>query len=76
MSDTTDAVMDFIIAYKKAHDGNSPSIREIMVGCDISSTSTVSYHLNKLAKKGRITRSRANRSIEVKGGAWICGRTF
>ncbi len=64
----------FIVAFKQAHDGNSPTLREIGAGCAISSTSVVVYHLGLLAKAGRIRLCREDRSrarrIEVVGGAW------
>jgi SOS-response transcriptional repressor LexA len=67
---------DFIVAYKREHDGNSPTMREIMVGCQISSTSMVSFYLDQLEAMGFIRRperemgnfSAAN--IEVVGGEW------
>lgn len=35
-----------------------PTIREIADGCDMSSTSVVTYYLNKLEDSNRITRYR------------------
>jgi hypothetical protein len=69
-------VFDFIVAYKREHDGNSPTMREIMVGCKVSSTSMVSFYLDQLVAMGFIRRperemgnfSAAN--IEVVGGEW------
>ena len=73
---STEHVFKFIIDFKKSHDGNSPSIREIGEGCGISSTSVVTYWLNKLEEQGFIRRPEppfgirfANR-IEVIGGQW------
>jgi predicted transcriptional regulator len=62
-------VFEFIVAFKHEHDGNSPTIREIMVNCRISSTSMVCFYLNQLVAKGLIKRPDAN--IEVVGGKWI-----
>lgn len=46
-----------------------PSIRDIQVGCEISSTSVVDYNLRKLEEKGYIRRDReVSRGIEVLGG--------
>ncbi len=43
-----------------------PSIRDIQVGCGISSTSVVDYNLRKLEEKGFIRRDReVSRAIEV-----------
>ncbi len=63
----------FIIAFKSEHDGNSPTMREIMRGCAIPSTSVCSYNLELLEASGRIRLCRegvhASR-IEVVGGVW------
>jgi len=65
-------VLEFIKTYKADHDGVAPTIREIQEGCDISSTSVTSYHLDKLEVAGRIRRPFiASRSIEVVGGRWV-----
>lgn len=66
-------VMDFIIAFKRTHDGNSPSVREIGKGCGITSTSAVHYCLKILAKNGKIDHTKFYRSrmIVVPGGQWI-----
>jgi repressor LexA len=45
-----------------------PSIRDIQIGCGISSTSVVDYNLRKLEEKGHIRRdSEVARGIEVLG---------
>ena len=68
---TVDRVFEFIVRYKKIHDGNSPTIREIGDMCGISSTSVVSFHLDMLVKDGLIRRDDLlTRSIEVVGGKW------
>ena len=63
-SPTTQAVLDFIRAFKK-QEHLSPTIREIQVGCDLSSTSVAHYHLRLLEKSfGALTRKPGNsRSI-------------
>lgn len=66
-------VLQFIIQYKRAHDGCSPSVREIMEGCYFSSTSAVFYQLERLENSGRIMRlaePRLSRGIMVMGGEW------
>ena len=66
-------IFDFIVTYKRNHDGNSPTGREIMDACNISSTSMVDFYLNELAKKGKIERlggKGASRNIRVVGGSW------
>lgn len=76
MNETQKLVYEFIVAHKRKHDGNSPTIREIQKGCGISSSSVVSYHLQRLEEKGKIRRNNADaRGIEVVGGAWELRRT-
>ena len=74
LSPNKQKVYQFIKAYKKAHDGNSPTIREIGDGCGINSTSTVRFYLCGLERLGLIRRSDVSgrtRAIEVVGGKWI-----
>jgi len=69
-------VYDFIVTYKKEHDGNSPTIREIGEACRISSTSVVVYWLKRLEDQELIRRpepefgNRYSVKIEVVGGCW------
>ena len=76
---TVEGAYEFVVGYKKIHDGNSPSFREIMEGCGISSLSVVLYYLNKLEDRGLIRRPEAKigerfaRKIEVVGGRWTKG---
>ena len=69
-------VYEFIVAYKQAHDGNSPTIREIGAACGISSTSVVVYWLQRLQRDGLIHRpepqigNRYASKIELVGGQW------
>jgi SOS-response transcriptional repressor LexA len=64
-------IFDFIVAYKKEHDGNSPTSREIMDATYVSSTSVVHYHLYVLERDGKIIQNRrTSRSIEIVGGTW------
>ena len=59
-------VMGAIIDYKDAHDGVSPTIRELMAAVGLRSTSTVARHLAILEHKGYITRQTGlARSIEL-----------
>jgi len=62
-------VLDFIVEFKRSHDGNSPCNREIADGCGIASTSTVDYYLRRLEASGLIERGGV-RMIRVAGGAW------
>jgi SOS-response transcriptional repressor LexA len=61
----------WIVQYKSLHDGNSPTTREMMIGCELRSTSVVAWHLSRLEKEGKIRREldRA-RGIYVVGGKW------
>jgi len=48
--------------------GYAPTVRDIMKGCNISSTSLVQYHLNILEKEGQIRRDpEVFRSIQLMG---------
>jgi SOS-response transcriptional repressor LexA len=65
-------VLAAIIAYKRAHDGRSPAVREIGAACGITSTSVIHRLLRELASEGRIRiPGGVNRGIEVAGGAWV-----
>ena len=65
-------IFEFIVDFKSNNDGNSPTIREIVEGCGISSTSVVNYNLLKLAEFGIIglSSSGAARKISIPGGRW------
>lgn len=66
-------VYRFIIQFKRDHDGNSPSSREIADGTGILSTNSVHYHLRMLEKQGKIHIERhLARRITVIGGRWTC----
>ncbi len=65
-------VYDFIIAYKTAHDGNSPTFRQIGDACGITSTSVVNFYLVFLEEQGlvKVERSWQTRSISIVGASW------
>lgn len=70
MSERTEQVLLYLRAYKAAYDA-APTYREIAVGCGLSTTSLVRYHLDLLERAGLIKR-RVNvaRGIQlVEGGA-------
>lgn len=72
-SPNRDKIFDFIVQFKREHDGNSPSIREIMDACGLHSTSYVASTLDKLVADGRLMIGRHKndfRMIFVIGGAW------
>ena len=52
---TQEKILNFITTYS-SESGFAPSIREICASVNIKSTSTVSYHLNKLVERGLLTR--------------------
>jgi SOS-response transcriptional repressor LexA len=66
-------ILEFIIEYKKENDGLSPTMREIMTACDMSSTSLVSHHLDVLVEDGHLGRTGHHRHLTVPGGRWIIG---
>ncbi len=75
MTDKVQGIFEFIVKYKQAHDGNSPTIREIQDACGISTTSLVHYHLGELEQAGWIEVDRfQSRSIQVEGGRWSPGK--
>ena len=58
-------IISFIRQYLRDN-GYPPSVRDIVKGCDISSTSVVVYNLNKLERAGYIRRqSDISRGIEL-----------
>ena len=64
------AVFDFIVSYKRANDGNSPSLREIMTACGIPSTSLMQFILDNLVDDDLIRIGPGQRNITVVGGCW------
>lgn len=66
-----DKVFDIIVAYKRTHNGNSPSIREIGEAMGIGSTSLIFTYLTHLREEGRIEYDPViSRSITVVGSEW------
>ena len=65
-------VLRFIVQYKTAHDGNSPTVREIAKGCGAMAFSTANRILRELDECGYISLKGSSRirSIEVTGGRW------
>ena len=51
MSDRRTRIYEFTCIYYRRH-GFPPTIREIMAGCDVSSTSIISFHLRRLIRDG------------------------
>jgi len=59
-------VFEYVVLHKSENDGNSPTIREIMRKCQISSTSMVNYYLYQLQDFDKI-RFQGIRNIIVVG---------
>lgn len=60
-----DRIYHYLIDYYAEH-GVAPSVREIMTGADVSSTSVVTYNLRVLVDTGllrRVNNDRAARSV-------------
>lgn len=76
----TEALFAWIVAYKRVHDGNSPTVREIARGCGMTTTSLVNYHLRQLERQGCLRTEngqagqRQTRNIVVIGGQWTYRR--
>ena len=65
LSDRQNKMLEFISSFLKEHP-YPPSVREIQVGCNISSTSVVDYNLHILRREGYIKRSPdISRGIEL-----------
>lgn len=65
------SILTFMRQFINEHD-YPPSIRDIQIGCDISSTSVVDYNLKALERLGHIRRDReVSRAIELldRGGS-------
>lgn len=69
-SNTAERILDFIVSYKRAHDGNSPTVDEIGQGVGLTSKNTVWVHLRNLELANKIERGHGSRMISVIGGAW------
>lgn len=65
--DTRARILGYIRSFVDEH-GYAPTIREILRGLRLSSTSVVQYHLNVLEREGHIRRDRdVFRSIQLAG---------
>ena len=66
-------IYKFIKGYKQRHDGNSPGVRRIMDGCDISVTSRYRIGIKYLLETGKIIidKNQTPHQIIVKGAKWI-----
>ncbi len=66
--ETREQIFRYVIDYKHAHNGVSPTIKEIAEACFMSA-STVKYHLLVLERDGRILIL-GRRAIEIPGSSW------
>src|SRR5581483_11476778 len=65
LSEKQQAILKFMRDFIAEHD-YPPSIRDIQIGCNISSTSVVDYNLKALERAGLIRRGReVSRAIEL-----------
>src|SRR3972149_4101365 len=61
------AILEFLREFVEQHD-YPPSIRDIQVGCGMSSTSVVDYNLKALQQRGYIRRDKeGSRAIVIEG---------
>ncbi len=68
LSPKQQSILSFIDSFL-AERGYPPSVREIVRGCNISSTSVVEYHLNILQREGYLRRdAEVARGIELRRG--------
>lgn len=59
-------VLRFIIGFQQAHDGISPTFKQIGTGVGLSSTASVSRHLDEIERRGGLRRLPSHqRAIEV-----------
>ncbi len=66
------AILRYIIRYKCDHDGDSPTMREIMQAVGITAVSIVHHNLDALERRGHIQRRGTKaRSISVPGGRYV-----
>ncbi len=63
-----DKMYAFIVQYKTNHDGNAPTVRQIMRSCGLVSTSTTWLRLMELEKKGLIFR--IGGQFCIRGATW------
>jgi repressor LexA len=74
LNSTRENILQFIHGFIDER-GYSPTVRDILKGCAISSTAVVQYHLDVLEKEGRIHRDpeifRSIRLSEKKGSVMI-----
>src|SRR3990170_163814 len=69
LSTKQQSILEFLRRFIRDKD-YPPSIRDIQIGCNISSTSVVDYNLKALERQGHIRRDReVSRAIELLDGS-------
>lgn len=63
-------VLKFVIRYKVAHQGNSPSYEEISEACGVKSRSHVAKILDKLQESGALEHNGV-KNISIPNSKWI-----
>ena len=65
LSETRQRILEFIRTFIDEH-GYAPTVRDILKGCNLSSTAVVQHHLNVLEREGLIDRDpKVFRSIQL-----------
>ena len=65
LSETRQRILEFIHDFVEKH-GYAPTVRDIVKGCNLSSTAVVQHHLNVLDREGLIDRDpKVFRSIQL-----------
>lgn len=65
LTETDRRLLAFIREHKAAHEGQAPSIRQIMAALCLSSTSVVSYNLNRLVENGYLRKGQGARALAL-----------
>jgi SOS-response transcriptional repressor LexA len=64
-------IYDFIVGFKQAYNGNSPTFRQIGDAVGISSSSVVNTYLDRMVTRGMIEREGRFRMISIPGSRWL-----
>lgn len=69
-----DEVFAFVVGFKEANAGDSPTLEEIAAAVGLRSASSAAYHVTRLEDEGRIERDTGLQArIRVRGGCWVMG---